>query len=45
VVHKNNLALAQTLRQGLAQTLRDGNFSQISIRWFGRDISQVNVSV
>ncbi|MFM8692529.1 MAG: transporter substrate-binding domain-containing protein [Limnohabitans sp.] len=45
VVHKNNLALAQVLRQGLGQTLREGVFSQISIRWFGRDISQVNVSV
>jgi cystine transport system substrate-binding protein len=45
IVRKNNTALASRISQALAQTIKDGEFAAISMKWFGRDISKINVSV
>ncbi len=45
IVKKNHTALATRIAQALAQTIKDGDFANISIKWFGRDISKVNVSI
>lgn len=44
VVHKGNKELVQHLSAAIQTLLTDGSFKEISVRWFGYDVSRPNVS-
>jgi cystine transport system substrate-binding protein len=44
VVRKGNKELSQRLTMAIQTALTDGSFKEISLRWFGYDVSRANVS-